>query len=379
MATLTGDREGSIRSVDRSRGGLSGWFSGTSAPIPLGIDEDATMEAVDNITTMPRPGKLQKRPTMPQNESPPNNNNNRSSVVSTASTSRFNFFSSRSIPKTQSLPADLDDELLNFDIPSALFPGGAPSDKDPFSPAAFKNLLQNAEGLLTKLQTAYKIRTLSLHEITAEKEAQAEELEEAETRAQCLKQQLEDLAKRVQDQDAAVAELVGQAAVEKAERREERDRMLQEIRALKEERLAEEDLGVDDANRRRSHLSTSSCSSDDESAESVFSRARSTTSISETSDPGTPSQTPTPTKASSRGMMVGKQERFGGPLSAKTKLQLVIDVNPELAEEGCANCRGGEAGLAWDAVGLLRAENRGLKERVEGLEKAVEGVLDLVR
>ena len=33
--------------------------------------------------------------------------------------------------------------------------------------------------------------------------------------------------------------------------------------------------------------------------------------------------------------------------------------------------------MAWDTVGLLRAENRGLKERVGELEGCVEGALDL--
>jgi hypothetical protein len=46
--------------------------------------------------------------------------------------------------------------------------------------------------------------------------------------------------------------------------------------------------------------------------------------------------------------------------------------------DGCRNCRGKEASAAWDAFGLLRAENRGLKNRVGDLENAVDGALDLV-
>jgi hypothetical protein len=33
-------------------------------------------------------------------------------------------------------------------------------------------------------------------------------------------------------------------------------------------------------------------------------------------------------------------------------------------EDGCRNCQGREASAAWDAFGLLRAENRGLKNRL---------------
>jgi hypothetical protein len=49
-----------------------------------------------------------------------------------------------------------------------------------------------------------------------------------------------------------------------------------------------------------------------------------------------------------------------------------------MADKGCRNCRGGQASVAWDTVGLLRAENKGLKERMANLETAVEGALDLV-
>jgi cell division septum initiation protein DivIVA len=34
--------------------------------------------------------------------------------------------------------------------------------------------------------------------------------------------------------------------------------------------------------------------------------------------------------------------------------------------------------MAWDTVNLLKDENKGLKDRVEELETAVEGALDVV-
>jgi hypothetical protein len=46
---------------------------------------------------------------------------------------------------------------------------------------------------------------------------------------------------------------------------------------------------------------------------------------------------------------------------------------------GCRNCLGQDAGAAWNTAELLRDENRGLKQRVEDLELAVEGALDVVR
>jgi len=47
-------------------------------------------------------------------------------------------------------------------------------------------------------------------------------------------------------------------------------------------------------------------------------------------------------------------------------------------ENGCRNCEGKEASMAWDTVGLLRAENKGLKNQVGRLESAVEGALDML-
>jgi hypothetical protein len=48
-----------------------------------------------------------------------------------------------------------------------------------------------------------------------------------------------------------------------------------------------------------------------------------------------------------------------------------------MGEEGCSNCRGKSASVAWDTVGLLRAENKELKGRVGSLEEAVDGALGL--
>jgi len=49
-----------------------------------------------------------------------------------------------------------------------------------------------------------------------------------------------------------------------------------------------------------------------------------------------------------------------------------------MAEQGCANCRGRDSSVAWDTVGLLRVENKGLKEQVQKLDRAVESALDVV-
>jgi len=153
-----------------------------------------------------------------------------------------------------------DDEFLSLDVIQALFPQG--NAQDPFSPASFKNLLMNAEGILLKLQTAYKLRTLSLHELSADKSAIEEELEEASTRATCLRTQLEDMASRVSEQDAKVADLTAQLEREKQARtaeKEAREKSIALIQASARDSrsynevpdILSEDLGISNAHGKQ--------------------------------------------------------------------------------------------------------------------------------
>lgn len=413
MPTLTGDREvlGKAKVADRSIGGLASWFSGSSAALPLGVpigekELPAPPSMSSSRSTSPErpPAKLTKRPTLPRLES----------TGTKPQTSMFNFFAPKTPIKpinTVRLPADMNsDEYLTLDINSALFPQG--QDPDPFSPSAFKNLLMNAEGLLQNLQTAYKLRTLSLHELTAEKSAMEEELEESTTRAQCLRTQLEDMAAKVAAQDATIAELATKLDMErhaKAEEKEARDKSIALAKGnapvVREgAEIMEEDLGIATAASPRAggerkkwrgsaDLSTEA-DSDAESggAESVFSRSRSPTltlnSISATRDT-TPEihqaafarLSPSTNSPSQRPRVVPQQ---------KTTLQKIMQgispTSPEVKDqfggiamgsEGCRNCRGKDASVAWDTVGLLRAENKGLKERVGVLDESVDSALAL--
>jgi hypothetical protein len=71
------------------------------------------------------------------------------------------------------------------------------------------------------------------------------------------------------------------------------------------------------------------------------------------------------------------KQKSGQQMSAFQKI--LKGISGDSAEDGgCANCKGQDASVAWDTVGLLRDENRHLKRRVGELEVAVEGALDLV-
>jgi hypothetical protein len=124
MPTLTGDRDGSIKVADKSKGGLASWFIGSSAPVALGVHvgekglpAPPSMSSSRSTSPERQAGKLKKRPTLQTFEST-------SSISTTQSkppqTSRFNFFSSPKTPSknTIQLPADMmnEDEFLSLDV-----------------------------------------------------------------------------------------------------------------------------------------------------------------------------------------------------------------------------------------------------------------------
>jgi hypothetical protein len=382
-----------------------------SASVPVGLPIDDIVEG----TVLPSPfvlsrsqspdrtiSKLRKKQTISSIETPKS--------AKPAVVSRFAFFGPKApTTTTVQIPSVLDDEFLSLDITAALFPGGPPREGDPFSPSAFKNLLTNAEGLLLRLQTAYKLRTLSLHELTAEKEAQADELEEAETRAKHLKLQLEGMAQRVAAHDEEMKKVVSELVVEKQARAAEQEAREKSISLIKfrpmslyERRsIGSEDLEVGRQNRRARRRSDGtvnsdmSLESDEESAtaDSVFSRSMSPVTSEASGSSSTipevheavmakmvtvagPLKRPKPVQQKSTFQKILGQMTPSGEITANKKAE--EDDELGMAEQGCRNCRGGAASTAWDTVGLLRAENRSLKERVSGLESAVEDALDLV-
>ncbi|PQE32068.1 transport SEC61 subunit alpha protein [Rutstroemia sp. NJR-2017a WRK4] len=416
MASFTGDKDRPTKVADKAKGGIGSWFGGSSAPAATGAsDQEETTSKMASRDPSPHPPKLERKRTLPvlevTNAPPPK----------PSGSSVFNFFSPKHSPKhspkTVQLPAALNtDEYLTLDIQASLFPSG---QIDPFSPAAFKNLLANAEGLLQKLQTAYKLRTIEFHELKAEKEAQAEELEEAETRTKHLKLQLQDMVKKMNEQDTAIEDMVMQLATEKQTRVEESERIekrIQEFVARNEEEKrgggscceglgvggadGEDELGIAGKKSKwrksagsgsmNTDLSESDADqdADDDTAsgggESVFSRSRSPTlTVSTVMTRDSTPDVPQVTVFGGRGR--DKMDVTSNPIVKKPQASALQKILGRATggnagagmENGCANCRGQGASMAWDTVGLLRVENKGLKDRVGELEGAVEGALDL--
>ncbi|KAG6364375.1 hypothetical protein INS49_005976 [Diaporthe citri] len=287
------------------------------------------------------------------------------------------------------------DELLNMKVEEALFPAGSPNSKDTFSPAAYKNLQQQATGLLTKMQNAYRQKAQALSELEKEREADRDELEEAETRATHLKFQLEDMAHKANEQERHMKQLMEELAAERRARADDQSMLKRLPTGLQSEAgsTISEDLGVDDADEmqkrkwRKSNGTDVSFETDDDSisfgeGESVFSRPRSPSASTFTTTRGgadtgsvidMPLPTPTSTRGNVRSSVASSNRKSTSQMSTFQKLMKGIS-----GDDGCRNCKGQDASVAWDTVGLLRDENKTLKSRVGELEDCLEGALDAV-
>ena len=341
-------------------GKFADWFKGESEPISIGIIPSPTKEKSDFLDSVVessdlRPTKLLQRvstaPVLPK----------------PAMASRFSFFSSKaSLVKSTPLPDALWDELLDMDVTAALFPN---EPANPFSPASFKNLQQQAEGLLLRLQTAYKERTIALRDMTAEKEAVAEESMGAETRVKHLKMQLDGMTAKFAEQDEAMMNLVDQLAEEKQARREDEEARKRTIRVVGEVTSPNSDHR---SHRHSNTISDSGFESEDDScADSVFSARNGAQSpnmsVSSASTANSPDlyrahdfHVPAPTTYNAQLRLPYGQLAKGVPVHSYT------------------NHEGGRASEAWGVVSILKEENEVLKHRVGELEGALDGCLDVV-
>ncbi|KAH8910115.1 hypothetical protein BR93DRAFT_993254 [Coniochaeta sp. PMI_546] len=383
---LTGDgrrsRPGTTASETspQQRGGFAGWLTSTAAGNAL---DSLSMSRSDSRTPDATPTKLRKTQTgLPEPPSTP------AESVSTRASRFMTALSTRlaTTPAAHPAPAPVpdlldNDELYNLDIESALFPPGSPRDRDAFSPAAFKNLQANALGLLGRFQAAYRGKVAAARDLEAERAAQRDELEEAVVRAEHLRMQLEGMARRAAEQEGAMRGLVEELVRERRGREEERlarERAMAAVAAVAGS-MVSEDLGVDEeeewsrrGSKRKSGGSGESWAETDEESvdESVFSRSRSPAAVEGVGS----GEVPAGLVKSGSGTVRG---RNSGQMSTFQKIFKNIAGDGEEVN-GCRNCQGRDASVAWDTVSLLRDENRHLKQRVGQLEVAVEGALDMV-
>ncbi|KAJ4991718.1 hypothetical protein SVAN01_02833 [Stagonosporopsis vannaccii] len=260
-----------------------------------------------------------------------------------------------------------DDELLNLNISQALFPHGP---ADPLAPSSFNDLLANAESLLTRYQKSYRQLSTALVDAQSEQSAQDDELDEAETRARHLKMQLETMAARATEQDEQMRTLMEDLAFERHARQEEeaaRKRSLALIRSQPQ-------CICQDTPRRRNRISNSELSVDsgfesdaETDAASLFSRNCLSPTGTDRSSVLEVESDVTPTKHK-KVQSLQRGGAYDKPRGGSVSLQ----------SWGCANCEGGSQASVWGRLSKEREENRVLRERVDALESAVEGALDVV-
>ena len=319
-------------------------------------------------------------------------------------TSRFALFSMSALKSLGSSPsaAAKDDELINLDIDSALFPDGAPLEGEYVSSTAFKGLQTNALDILRKYQAAYRHKAAACHELRAERDAQNDERIEMETRAKNLQSQLESMAKKAAEAEAIMQGLMEELTREQKLHAEERGRYAgkEATNSIMSSGMSiiSEDLGAeeDQNGRSRRRRSSGSYRSDDVGSDtdgdsfdgaSVFSRPDSVTDLS-SYDGSHQSVPPVPAlpRRFSKVTAPDTARASQAPPPQISKFQKLFkgiageakDTNNANGLKWCNNCKGQDASVAWDTASLLRVENQGLKQRVGELEEAVDGALDAV-
>ncbi|MCJ1435817.1 hypothetical protein MMC27_005192 [Xylographa pallens] len=353
---------------------LANWFQGESAPINLGVPLSPMKEKSEFVFDHEKtpPSSIER-----QMSSTP-------ITPSAVNTSRFSFFSTKSTSPILPRVSEYHDEFSDLDIKTSLLPGG---QADSFSPSSFKNLLQNAEGLLSRMQAAYKQRALSLQEIIAEKEAQAEELEEAHIRAKHLKSQLDDMTAKMAEQDTVIMSLVDEVAEQKQWRNDEEAK--KSIRLVGATDNACNQCHHQRRPKKRNSTATTVSDSGFESEsdeESIFSYAQGLQSpamsgmsppsmvlpdayIDQSLSRNGRQRLPSLTNTQQDGLL--RDEKHGTYNNASR-----LDFTKEAT---CPRCAGVHSSEAWGVAEMMKMENTMLKERVEQLEGSLDGCLDLVR
>lgn len=201
---LTGDPSISASALpQRTPLSLASWFSG---------QDDSYAIPHPSSTSACR--KLQKGPTSP----------------SKPGKSRFAFFSAAKASIPTSLPPS--DDLLTIDVARCLAPDACSTD-----------LHTTALRLLTRYQCAYRRQDAALSALQGSEAALREEAEEAEVRNRHLKKQLEEMARRVEEQEGTLRSLLGELVAER--------RMREEKARGKRCSKVSEDLGVGEREGRR--------------------------------------------------------------------------------------------------------------------------------
>jgi len=185
--------------------------------------------------------------------------------------------------------------------------------------------------------------------------------------------QLETMAARANEQDVQMQRLVEDLSFERRAR-QEAEAAAAEAEAARRHSVAVSSQHAGTASARRNRHSGSEVSVDsgfeseceaDSEAASIFSR--------------TNCLSPTATDISSAASVTGEDPEStptGKHLHARPHLQRGVHSGAE--SWGCRNCEGGAQAAVWGRLAREREESRALRERVEALERAVAGEVNVV-
>ncbi|KAK3065294.1 hypothetical protein LTS18_002697 [Coniosporium uncinatum] len=361
------------------------WFSGNSAPISVGILPSPTKEVPPSPTRSyeadiegeePEPLYMSGMATNPAFTSrtparPAVARNITSQSTASAATSKITSWfkgsassdnASRPPQRPASYGVAAPDPRVRLDTEALLFPAGSPPDI--LSPHSFNDLLSAAEKALKDLHSAYIEKDKAWRHVSQDHEALQEEAEEAETRARHLKVQLEGMAARLQSREQELE-------TERRRRQDLERRMMAEGRRKRSIRLVNPPVGVD--SRESSGGMTGSAGS---VSDSGFESDADAESVG--SDPSRSPLMPLPWTSNQQSHI----DRAS--LSSRPSFEV-----PPPRPATTVRLRGGPqrqgqrheiGGLSspWVMLAEAREENMALRGRVQDLENAVEGALDLV-
>jgi hypothetical protein len=335
--------------------GLAAWFEGTSDPVNIGLVPTPNKEREEFVKSPERPAdivfsnnsesmdSLTQRPSRPQSQSRP------------STSTRFSFFRKQSTTNLSS-PTD-GDELSTLDIRDTLFPNGP---VDEYSPAAFKNLQLNAEGLLRRYQGAHVEQQKQIKALTATKTAQGDDLEASQIRGEHLKLQLEEMAERSAEQERLITALRNELAIISQPGFEP------ETSVRKVPHNLDMSAAYETMRSKRNRTSDVSAASE-QSDFSIFSADQ--RSLSGYMDsPGT-SVAPSPIMKHAALRPI----RISTPPTQHEHTAVSVIPVPE-----CQKCHDVNSNEAWEVIATMKAESQALKGRIEELESANDNALDLV-
>lgn len=350
--------EKTVSTTNRIFGDL---FNGESAPVRLGIpptsptkeksESEFIMEYRPSLTERPAAGG-RRRSNAPF--SPPQSH------------AKTGWFGRKASGVSSPSAAAVTDDILNLNVNNSLFPNGP---ADPLSPHAFNDLLLNATGLLERMQTAYRQKIAYIASIQPEIEAQREEVEEAETRAQHLKLQLEDMGRRAQEQQTSMHQLAMQLAEEKTKAHEASEAAARTVRHVRQSPDARPEVDDDDDETPRRRKRGSAGSASDSGFESDLDRD---TDSMLSGGPATPL---TPSGPASTPLF--DQQDWQQRQTEHHEVERLRSLRtPGSIGGGVRRMGGGEA--AYATVYQLRGENHALRKQMEEMQRTLQGCIDFV-